>query len=74
MPFMAVQFDNITSFNSVASFCYRFAQLGTNCSLHKELPTSGLPIFSFIHMLNDNSVATIFYPTLVISQAIGRSK
>ena len=45
MSFRAVQFDNITSkFDSVASFCYRFAQLGTNYSLHKELPTSGLPI------------------------------
>ena len=51
IPFRAVQFDNITSkFHSVASFCYRFAQLGANCSLHKELPTSWLPI-SFLHRL-----------------------
>ena len=66
MPFRAVQFDNITSkFDSVASFCYRFAQLGKNCSLHKELPTSGLPISSLVHALSDNSVVTIFYPALI---------
>ena len=65
VPFKAVQFDNITSkFDSVASFSYRFAQLGTNCSLHNELPTSGLAISSVVHTLND-SVATTFDPTLV---------
>ena len=66
MLLKAVQFDNVTSkLDSIASFCYRFAQLGTNCSLHKELPTLGLLIFSLIHTLNDNSVTTTFYPTLV---------
>ena len=65
MPFMVVQFDNITSkFDSVPSFCYRFAQVDTNCSLHKELPTSGLPIPSLVQTLNDNTVVTTFYPTL----------
>ena len=65
MLFRAVQFDNITSkFDSVASFCYRFVQLGTNCFLQKELPTSELPISSLVHMLNGNSVATTFYPIL----------
>ena len=35
IPFRAVQFDNITSkFDSVTSFPHRFAQLGTNCSVH----------------------------------------
>ena len=54
MPFRTVQFDNIISkSDTVASFCYRFAQLGTNCSLHKELPTSGLPISSLVHTPND---------------------
>ena len=57
MVFTVVQFDKITSkFDSVASFCYRFAQLGTNCSLHKELPISSL-----VHKLNDNSVPTNYF-------------
>ena len=57
MQFRTVQFLNITSkFGSVSHFCYRFAQLGTNCSLHRELPTSVLPIPSLAHTLNDDSV------------------
>ena len=68
VPITAVQFDNITSkFDSVVSFCYRFAQLGTNCFLHKELPTSGLTISSLVHMLRDGSVAITFYTTLLLS-------
>ena len=59
MPFRVIQFGNITSkFDSVASFCYRFAQLGKNCSLREELPTSGLPISSLVHTLIDNTVYT----------------
>ena len=66
MPFRTVQFDNITSkFYSAASFSYRFARPDTNCPLHKELPTSGLPISSLVHTLNVNSVATTFYTTIV---------
>ena len=52
-PFRAVKFDITSVFDSVASFCYGFAQLGTNCSLHKELPTPGLPVSSLVHTLND---------------------
>ena len=45
--FRAGQFDNVTSnFDSVASFIYRFARLGINCSLPKELPIS-----SVVHIL-----------------------
>ena len=49
LPFRADQLDNLTSkFDNVVFFCYRFAQQGTNCSLHKELPTSGLTISSVV--------------------------
>ena len=45
MLFRAVQFDTITSkCNSVPSFCYRYAQLGTNCSLHKGMSRRKCPI------------------------------
>ena len=68
-PARAVQFDNITStFSSVAAFCYRFPQVGTNHSSHKELPISSL-----VHTLNDNSISTTFYPTIAFRWVLHRT-
>ena len=41
---------------------------GINCSLHKELPTTGLPISSLVHTLNVINVITTFYPTIYYTQ------
>ena len=61
VPFRMVHLDDITSkFDNVASFCYRFSQLDTNLSLHKELPTSGLRMSSLVHTLKDNSVVLLY--------------
>ena len=75
MPFGSVQFGNITSqFYSVASFCFRFEHLGTNCSLHtKELPISGLPISSLVHTLNDKCCHYFLYNPCIIHVTERRS-
>ena len=63
-----VELSVVLVFRKMSSFFHHFVlqmyfSIWSPCN--KELPTSGLPISSLIHMFNDSSVATTFYLTLV---------